>query len=241
MRDGNQYVETAYLPTKRLVGASAVVGIRRPWNPIAAIAFGLKAEDHEVARFLDADADFIAAARQDIPALLDRVDAMENELAARVDPRPYAKAQIDVMMAAAARPVAAPVVGDADKILETLEDAVAACRERMVHRPVTAEALADADAPIRRYHDATQALMEAESRAQRVEDDASFTAADNAAREKRDAFHALRARVHPVTADSLWLELVSEDKYGVANVGKGTVTVGSGHLAAALAALAGKP
>lgn len=61
MRDGNQYLETRYIPTCKLVGASRIDGLKRPWNPHAAIAFGLKAEDHEIVRFTDEDADYIAA------------------------------------------------------------------------------------------------------------------------------------------------------------------------------------
>jgi len=67
-RDGNQYIETSYLPTAQLVGASRIEEIRRPWNPHAYVSFGITAEDHETARFLDADADFIAQpARQSPP------------------------------------------------------------------------------------------------------------------------------------------------------------------------------
>ena len=78
-RDGNQYIETSYLPTAQLVGASRIEEIRRPWNPHAYVSFGITAEDHETARFLDADADFIAAAREAVPALLDEVARLRNE------------------------------------------------------------------------------------------------------------------------------------------------------------------
>lgn len=70
MRDGNQYINTRYMPTARLVGASRVDGVVRPWNPHALLARGFTPDEYETARFLDADADFIAHARDDIPYLL---------------------------------------------------------------------------------------------------------------------------------------------------------------------------
>ena len=76
MRQGNQYIETNYMPTCKCVGASVVEGIKRPWKPYAAIRFGIKAEQHEEARFKDKDADFIAHAREDIPELLDEVERL---------------------------------------------------------------------------------------------------------------------------------------------------------------------
>ena len=66
MRQGNQYIETDYLPTAKVVGASVVTGLKRPWNPHAYISFGMRATTHEEARFTDADADFIAHAPTDI-------------------------------------------------------------------------------------------------------------------------------------------------------------------------------
>lgn len=80
-RDGNQYINTRYIHTAKCVGASRIDEIRRPWNPRQALAFGMPAEKHEVSRFLDSDADFIAHARQDIPALiaLARSQAVEIE------------------------------------------------------------------------------------------------------------------------------------------------------------------
>jgi hypothetical protein len=69
-RDGNQYIETRYMPTAKCVGASRLDGVVRPWNPHSYVAFGLKAEEHETARFLDADADCIAAIHSAFPALL---------------------------------------------------------------------------------------------------------------------------------------------------------------------------
>lgn len=70
MRDGNQYIDTRYMPTCKLVGASIVEGLVRPWNPHAMLSFGLKASEHEVVRFKDADADYIAACSPDAIAKL---------------------------------------------------------------------------------------------------------------------------------------------------------------------------
>lgn len=78
MRDGNQYVETRYMPTEKCVGASRIDGILRPWNPHAAIAFGIRAEQHEVARFLDADADFITFLANHAAAIEALVRAAEH-------------------------------------------------------------------------------------------------------------------------------------------------------------------
>jgi len=71
LRDGNQYVkvETDNLPSAELVGASRVDGLVRPWNPHALIALGFKPGEHETARFLDVDADFIAASRTIVPKM----------------------------------------------------------------------------------------------------------------------------------------------------------------------------
>ena len=80
MRDGNQYINTGYIPTKKCVGASKIEEIPRPWNPHAYLAFGMSAEMFEISRFLDADADFIAQAREDIPALLSALEAAEGTL-----------------------------------------------------------------------------------------------------------------------------------------------------------------
>lgn len=89
LRDGNQYVETSYMPCARGVArrASRVAPLVRPWNPHAYLAFGFKPKEFETARFLDADADYIAAANpQTLLALLDeratllaRVEAAEAE------------------------------------------------------------------------------------------------------------------------------------------------------------------
>jgi len=61
LRDGNQYIETSYLPTAKGVGASRIPEIARPWNPHAYVRFGFRPTEFETARFKDADADFIAA------------------------------------------------------------------------------------------------------------------------------------------------------------------------------------
>lgn len=70
MRDGNQYIKTDYMPTAKLVGASRLDGLLRPWNPHAYIAFGFKPREFETVRLLDEDADFIEAAHNAIPALV---------------------------------------------------------------------------------------------------------------------------------------------------------------------------
>lgn len=69
MNEGNQYLGTHYLPTAKLVGASRVDGLPRPWNPHAMVAF-MKLDPAEVSRFVDADADFIAMSREDMAFLL---------------------------------------------------------------------------------------------------------------------------------------------------------------------------
>ena len=70
LNEGNQYIETSYLPTARCVGASVVTGPRRPWNPHAYVAFGFKPEEFEKVRFIDADAELVALLRNGAPALL---------------------------------------------------------------------------------------------------------------------------------------------------------------------------
>ena len=80
MRQGNQYIETDYLPTAKVVGASVVTGLKRPWNPHAYISFGMRATTHEEARFTDADADFIAHAPTDIAALIAEVRRLREAL-----------------------------------------------------------------------------------------------------------------------------------------------------------------
>jgi hypothetical protein len=84
MRDGNQYTNTRFLPTAKLVGASRLDGVTRPWNPNKYVTFGFKPEEFETARFLDADADLIAAMRSVLLPLLDenaRLRALLGECA----------------------------------------------------------------------------------------------------------------------------------------------------------------
>ena len=69
MRRGNQFIEAKYLPTARVVAASEIPELVRPWNPHACISF-MKLDAAETARFIDADADFIAAARTGYPEAL---------------------------------------------------------------------------------------------------------------------------------------------------------------------------
>lgn len=63
MRQGNQYYGVKSFPIMepKLCGASVVEGLVRPWNPYAALEFGVKAEQHEEVRLKDADADLVAA------------------------------------------------------------------------------------------------------------------------------------------------------------------------------------
>lgn len=70
LRDGNQFIETDYIPTAKVVGASRIEGPRRPWNPHALLAFGFKPEEYETVRLVDADADLVAAMRNAPPLLL---------------------------------------------------------------------------------------------------------------------------------------------------------------------------
>lgn len=85
MRDGNQYLETAYLPAAKYVGASRIDGPKRPWNPHTAIAFGIRAEAQETVRFTDADADFVCGlvnwCRETIALSTQRGDASEMGVA----------------------------------------------------------------------------------------------------------------------------------------------------------------
>jgi hypothetical protein len=78
--DGSQFVNTRYLPTARSVACSRIRELTRPWNPHALIAFGFSCEEYEVARFLTADAEFIAHARQDVPFLLNEVARLQRAL-----------------------------------------------------------------------------------------------------------------------------------------------------------------
>lgn len=85
LEQGNQFVNTNYLPTAKVVAASRIEGLVRPWNPYRYIAFGFTPEEFETARFLDADATFIAAARADVPNLLAEVARLRVALE-RVEP-----------------------------------------------------------------------------------------------------------------------------------------------------------
>jgi len=73
MADGNQYIKTNYIPAAVVVAAARVDGLVRPWNPHALLAFGFKPEEYETARFLSDDADFIAAARNDVPDMASEI------------------------------------------------------------------------------------------------------------------------------------------------------------------------
>lgn len=79
MREGNQYVGISAFEPK-LVAASRVDGIRRPSNPYSAAHFGSDTKEPEVARFIDADADFIAAARTAVPALCAEVRRLRDQI-----------------------------------------------------------------------------------------------------------------------------------------------------------------
>lgn len=78
-RQGNQYLGTTYMPTARGVAASVIKGPLRPWNPHAMVAFGMKAEQHEEVRFIDADADLVVAMRNALPELICAVRLVERE------------------------------------------------------------------------------------------------------------------------------------------------------------------
>lgn len=67
-RRGNQRIGD------RLVGASEIVAIQRPWNPSAIVP-----DCPTTARFEDPDADFIAAARTGWPRALDALEAAQAE------------------------------------------------------------------------------------------------------------------------------------------------------------------
>jgi hypothetical protein len=102
MRDGNQYTNTRFLPTAKLVGASRLEGVTRPWNPNKYVTFGFTPEEFETPRFLDADADLIAAARNAMPALLasaDRAEELEARNNAALDRLCYMQEQVDARRA----------------------------------------------------------------------------------------------------------------------------------------------
>jgi hypothetical protein len=72
MRDGNQYIGARMRGDnyEHCFGASRIDGIKRPWNPFRMIAFGWRPEEMEDVVLKDDDADFVAAARTDVPYLL---------------------------------------------------------------------------------------------------------------------------------------------------------------------------
>lgn len=70
LEDGNQYVNTSYMPTAKCVAAARIEGPVRPWNPHAYLAFGFKPKEFETVRFVSADAALICAAVNALPELL---------------------------------------------------------------------------------------------------------------------------------------------------------------------------
>ena len=80
LEDGNQYVETDYMPTAKCVAAARVEGLPRPWNPHAYVAFGMPAEKHEESRFLSADAHLIANAPSWLSQLLADNERLRGEI-----------------------------------------------------------------------------------------------------------------------------------------------------------------
>jgi len=72
MRNGNQYLHVGEGEHgNKLVGASRIVELERPWNPYAG-----RKDDPEVVRLPDADADLIAALSPDtILAILREIEA----------------------------------------------------------------------------------------------------------------------------------------------------------------------
>lgn len=84
MRDGNQYINTEYMPTATLVGASRIVGrgALRPWNPHRLIAFGFAPTEYETNRFEDSCADYIVTAVNALPTLITELRAARASAAA---------------------------------------------------------------------------------------------------------------------------------------------------------------
>lgn len=76
MRDGNQYIGDL------IVGASRVEGLLRPWNRHYVVP-AEKLED--VSRFVDEDADFIAAARTALPDALREIQRLTLAMATAAD------------------------------------------------------------------------------------------------------------------------------------------------------------
>lgn len=77
LRDGNQYVRCRH-GTQELVGASRLEGVERPWNPYGTTS--TLANDPDVVRFKDEDADLVAAMRRALPRLLAVARAAERVL-----------------------------------------------------------------------------------------------------------------------------------------------------------------
>ena len=85
MREGNQYIGVELNPrlgrsaagprASKLVGASRIEGIERPWNPWW-VGDPYSPKTEETVRLTDEDADFVAASRSDIPWLVSTVRAL---------------------------------------------------------------------------------------------------------------------------------------------------------------------
>lgn len=80
LADGNQYLDTKYMPTAKCVASARVLGIQRPWNPHALLSFGFTPGEYETARFAEHDAAFIASAREDVPWLVSEVERLRSGL-----------------------------------------------------------------------------------------------------------------------------------------------------------------
>jgi hypothetical protein len=72
MREVNQYIDEQ----RKLVGASRIDGIERPWNARHVVPD--QGRDH-VCRFIDADADFIAAIRNAAKPLIEEVKRLRDD------------------------------------------------------------------------------------------------------------------------------------------------------------------
>lgn len=115
LRDGNQYIDDGH--ATHIVGASRIEELPRPfhWSPH-------HTDKPQVSRFLDADADFIAHAREDIPELLRRLDAAREDLVS-------CKAALD-----AAHGYRDQLEAERDELREALRDVVE-CRDDMLEMP----------------------------------------------------------------------------------------------------------
>ena len=111
LRQGNQYLDTDYMPTAQCVAASRIIGPRRPWNPHKYIAFGFKPEEFETVRFTDDTADFVAAIVNAAPQLLamaERVveaERIKRALSWALDEHIQYIAKLEQQLAAAGEPV----------------------------------------------------------------------------------------------------------------------------------------